>query len=67
MTKKILTLFKIGRKLVASGVISSISDIYNIPVTIKCIFYIFGFSLRKSNKLVYPSCNTISLNDLKNK
>ena len=51
MTRKIFTLFRIGRKLATSGAISSISEIYNIPISIKFIFYIFGFNIKKSNEI----------------
>ena len=47
MLKKIFTLFKIARKLSASGAISSIYEIYNPPLTIKIFFFIIGFNLGK--------------------
>ena len=40
-------LFKMGRKLASSGALSSISEIYNPPLTIKILFYIIGFNLIK--------------------
>jgi len=51
MTKKIFTLLKIGRKLATSGVISSISEIYHIPTSIKFIFYFFGLNIKKTNNV----------------
>ena len=51
MTRQIFALFRIGRKLAISGAISSISEIYNIPISIKFIFYIFGFNIKKSNEI----------------
>ncbi len=48
MLKKIIMLFKIGRKLSISGAISSIYEIYNPPLTIKLLFSIIGFSLNKN-------------------
>jgi len=52
MFKKILMLFKIGRKLSTSGAISSIYEIYNPPVAIKILFFVIGFSFssKKDNK-----------------
>ncbi len=45
MFKKILLLFKIGRKLSTSGATSSIYEIYNPPIGLKILFFIIGFSL----------------------
>ena len=47
MFKKLLMLFKIGRKLSTSGAISSIYEIYTPPLVIKIFFFIVGFSLEK--------------------
>ena len=47
MLKKIILLFKIGRKLSTSGAISSIYEIYKPPLGIKILFFIIGFSLRE--------------------
>ena len=47
MIKKLLMLFKIGRKLSVSGVTSSIYEIYNPPISIKIIFFIIGLNLGK--------------------
>ena len=44
MLKKLFMLFKIGRRLSTSGVISSIYEIYNPPIIIKIIFFVIGFS-----------------------
>ena len=49
MFKKILMLFKIGRKLSEKGAISSIYEIYKPPLSIKIFFFIIGFNL-KSNE-----------------
>ena len=40
-------LFKIGRRLSTSGAMSSIYDIYNVPITVKIFFSILGFGLAK--------------------
>ena len=47
MFKKLLMLFKIGRKLSTSGAISSIYEIYAPPVIVKIFFFIIGFSFEK--------------------
>ena len=44
MFKKLYILFKIGRKLSSSGVISSFYEIYNPSFLIKIIFFIVGFN-----------------------
>ena len=46
MFKKLFMLFKIGRKLSASGAISSIYEIYDPPITIKILFFVIGFSFK---------------------
>tara|TARA_Y100000590_G_scaffold458716_1_gene614032 strand:- start:1663 stop:3228 length:1566 start_codon:yes stop_codon:yes gene_type:complete len=50
MLKKIIMLFKIGRRLSASGAISSIYEIYNPPLVIKIVFFIIGFNLSDKKK-----------------
>ena len=45
MFKKLLMLFKIGRKLSTSGAISSIYEIYSPPLIVKILFFIIGFNL----------------------
>jgi len=44
MFKKLFTLFKIGRKLSASGAISSVYEIYDPPIIIKILFFVIGFN-----------------------
>jgi|TARA_B110000438_G_scaffold303032_1_gene362794 ubiquinone biosynthesis protein len=46
MFKKLLMLFRIGRKLSSSGAISSIYKIYNPPFVIKLLFSIVGLGLK---------------------
>ena len=55
MFKKLFMLFKIGRKLSTSGVISSIYEIYNPPITIKILFFVIGFSFidKKNNNKIF--------------
>jgi len=64
MFKKLLMLFKIGRKLSTSGAISSIYEIYNPPITIKILFFVIGFSFndKKNNNNLSPGvklCNAL--------
>ena len=47
MFRKLLMLFKIGRKLSTSGAISSIYEIYNPPIGVKIIFFIMKISTIK--------------------
>ncbi len=51
MFKKLFMLFKIGRRLSASGAISSVYEIYNPPITIKILFFVIGFNFgnKKNN------------------
>ena len=50
MFKKTFLLFKVGRKLAKSGIIKSISEIYNPPILIKFFFFVLGFSLKNEVK-----------------
>ena len=51
MLKKLLMLFRIGRKLSTSGAISSIYAIYSPPLIVKILFFIIGFNFgnKKNN------------------
>ena len=52
MLNKLFHLFKIGRKLSTSGVLSSIYEIYNPPIAIKILFFVIGFNfLEKKNNI----------------
>ncbi len=64
MIKKLIMLFKIGRKLSTSGAISSIYEIYKPPFLIRILFFIIGFSfLNKKNEDKLPAgaklCNAL--------
>ena len=48
MFKKLILLFKIGRRLSTSGAISSIYEIYNPPIGVKILFFVIGFTLGKN-------------------
>jgi hypothetical protein len=50
MFKQLFMLFKIGRKLSTSGAISSIYEIYNLPIPVKIIFFVIGFSFKKKKQ-----------------
>ena len=50
MINKLITLFKIGRKLALSDALNIISKIYKIPFLIK-IFFSFWAFLEKKKKL----------------
>jgi len=51
MFKKLFILFKIGRKLSNSGVISSVYKTYNVPVVIKILFFIVGFNFSSKSQI----------------
>ncbi len=51
MIKKIITLFKIGRKIGQSDIINIISKFHEIPKLVKIFFYILSFSFSNSNRL----------------
>ena len=50
MIKKLLMLFKIGRKLSTSGTTSSIYKIYEPPLSIKILFFIIGLNFKNEKK-----------------
>ena len=52
MFKKLLMLFKIGRKLATSGALSSVYEIYNPPITIKILFFIIGFNFENKKRIM---------------
>ena len=49
MVKRIFQLFKIARKLAASGAINTINEIYNIPLGIKFFFTLMSLGAEKNN------------------
>ncbi len=57
MITKILTLFKIARKIAQSDVINIISEFHEVPKTIKFFFYILSFSFTASKKLDNKNIN----------
>ena len=48
MIKKIITLFKIGRKLALSDALDIISKIYKVPLLIRIFFNLLGFFGKKN-------------------
>ncbi len=58
MFKKLFMLFKIGRKLSASGAISSVYEIYNPPILIKILFFIIGFNFGNKKNFTNLSAGT---------
>ena len=64
MLKKLFMLFKIGRRLSTSGVISSIYEIYNPPIIIKIIFFVIGFSFEDKKNYKNLSSGAILCNAL---
>jgi len=50
MIKKIIMLFKIGRKLSSSGAISSIYEIYQPPILLKILLFIVGFNIKNKTE-----------------
>ena len=64
MFKKILMLFKIGRKLATSGAITSVYQIYNPSILVKIFFSLIGFNIgsKKTNNNLSPEaslCNAL--------
>ena len=49
MIKRIFTLFKLGRKLARSDILSIVSKFQEPPLTIKILFQILSFSFSNSN------------------
>ena len=50
MFKKLIMLFKIGRKLSNAGAISSVYQIYDPPISIKILFFLIGFNFREKKE-----------------
>jgi len=48
MIKKLITLFKIGRKLALSDALGIISKVYEVPVIIKFFFSLMGLFGKKN-------------------
>ena len=60
MIKKLLMLFKIGRKLSTSGAISSIYEIYTPPLVVKIFFFIISLDFgNKENDNKYSAAEKL--------
>ena len=53
MFKRIFQLFKIARKLASSGAISTINEIYSVPVSIKLFFGLFSIGSSQNNIIIH--------------
>ena len=51
MIKKIITLFKLGRKLAKSDALVIVSKFIHPPLSVKIIFKILGFSLVREREI----------------
>ena len=52
MIKKILTLFKLGRKLAKSDILNVVSKFQKPPLSIKILFQILSLSFLTKKKLI---------------
>ena len=57
MITKILTLFKIARRIAQSDIINIVSKFHEVPKTVKFFCYILSFSFSNSNKLNNKNIN----------
>ena len=64
MITKILTLFKIARRIAQSDIINIISRFHEVPKTVKFFSYMLSFSFSNSNKLDNKNINEEILFDL---
>ena len=53
MIKRLVILFKIGRKLGQSGILDIFSKFHEMPKSIKILFYLLAFSLKKKSEVNY--------------
>ena len=53
MIKRLIILFKIGRKLAQSEILNIFSKFHEVPVFIKILFYFLSFSFKKKNEINY--------------
>ena len=50
MIKRFIILFKIGRKLAQSGILDIFSKFHEVPKSIRLLFYLLSFSLKKRDE-----------------
>tara|TARA_Y100000992_G_scaffold297340_1_gene260810 strand:+ start:1057 stop:2625 length:1569 start_codon:yes stop_codon:yes gene_type:complete len=53
MIRRLITLFKIGRKLAQSEILDIFSKFHKVPTSIKVLFYFLSFSINKKNDVNY--------------
>jgi len=53
MIKRVVVLFKIGRKLAQSEILDIFSKFHKVPILIKVLFYLLSFSIKKKNEVNY--------------
>jgi len=53
MIKRLIILFKIGRKLAQSEILYIFSKFHEVPTSIKILFYFLSFSLKKKDEINY--------------
>ena len=53
MIKRLITLFKIGRKLAQSEILDIFSKFHKVPTSIKIVFYLLSFSIKKKDEVNY--------------
>ena len=53
MIRRLITLFKMGRKLAQSQILDIFSKFHQVPVSIKILFYFLSFSLKKKDEINY--------------
>jgi len=53
MIKRLIILFKIGRKLAQSEILYIFSKFHEVPTSIKILFYFLSFSLKNKNEINY--------------
>ncbi len=51
MIKRFVILFKIGRKLAQSGILDIFSKFHEVPKSIRFLFYLLSFSLKKRDEI----------------
>ena len=52
MIRKLITLFKLGRKVAKSDILDIVSKFQEPPLVIKIFFKILSFSLSQKNKII---------------
>ncbi len=53
MIRRLIILFKIGRKLAQSEILDIFSKFHEVPTSIKILFYFLSFSLKKKDEINY--------------